>query len=739
MPAPGGNFAGAASSSRGYAGDGRSTSASGAGGAGGVRNTSSGTKESGGSQARSSSSSSGGSTGNTSRGGTQGSSLGGGLASSAGGSSGGTGNTSRGGASTGSNSGASKAAAAGLQGAARSAYNGPAARDDRAGAYNGGLGTAARGNYMSGRSSASLNAQARAVSRGPGVLAGTRPGDFDNIRDRAAAANRTATSLGLSMAERYGKNPVESVNAVKEMARTLVGETLGLPQVEQDAAARTMFNRMDLNASTGRRVNYGSLLNAYDANGMRVPSARNTAYNRAKPGTAAYGEALQAIASGMSPYGSLANVPDFVQNATNYHNPDTSSPSWGKNAERFGAHAFSSPDPGRSAAQVAAARTGVLGSPGGFAPSDVQVASALGPGASSRVAEFAARGKPLTAASNQVAEFAARGKPVSPTDIQVAEFAARGKPSAFAPSNRVAEFAARGKPAVPSSFAMGRAQEIPTPNELLGRTNAVAGLPNPSGYSFGPAPSPNYTNPGKSYANVGGNRGLQAALSPSPSPAQAYSDPADFARSPLGQAFGAIGNSINAGLQGFGQASKMYADHKGLAGFASAMGINPAAKQVNAALGDAIRGMQNGITSGVNNLAGWAAGNNTNTQVAQGPTTASPPSSSGPLSSPSVSNTTTAPSTPPAANNSIGGTIGSLLASLGIDPSSWGGIASGGGNGDARFDLKSIVSNIAQHAPSRPRTPSDPFGQYQGFDRTMQMLAAGIDPDTGKQIQLSQT
>jgi len=329
------------------------------------------------------------STGNTSKGGAGVSSGKMGAASSqTGGVKGGstTGNTSKGGYS-----GPKGTPAGGLNNAARAAAAASGGKTSSNGGYSGPKGTpkgglnagamaaaavaqanarnAARmgGNYMSGRSPESLAAQARAVSRGPGVTQGTRPGGLSTPQ----AAQRTATSLGLAMAERYGLDPTRTVAALHQMAKTMVGEVGGLPPDQQAAAARSMFNRMDLAAANPafRDAQYTTdpmgMLAAYDANGIRVPSVRNAGYINARPGTPGYADALAAVASGMSPYGSLQNAPEAVQNATHYHNPDIANPSWGRTgATPYGAHSFSNPD--FMGSTVAAARNQVLGSPGGF-------------------------------------------------------------------------------------------------------------------------------------------------------------------------------------------------------------------------------------------------------------------------------------------------------------------------------------------------------------------------------------
>jgi hypothetical protein len=224
------------------------------------------------------------------------------------------------------------------------------------------------GNYLSGRSPELLAAQARAVSRGPGVLAGSVPG-----LSTPQAANRTATSLGLAMADMFGNDPRSAAATMQQMAKTVAGETSGLPAAEQAAAARTMFNRMAVAlAGIANDKQYTTdplqMLRAYDANGMRHPSKRNPAYVTARPGTADYARGLAAIASGASPYGNLMSAPAAIQDSTHYLNKESTLesegklPPWASGANNeFGPHSFGTPD--ISASRVRYARRKAHGMP----------------------------------------------------------------------------------------------------------------------------------------------------------------------------------------------------------------------------------------------------------------------------------------------------------------------------------------------------------------------------------------
>ena len=278
----------------------------------------------------------------------------------------------RGGSSTASGG---KRESAGSKATSSKAGAGPAGRPNNGPGGAGGVRKDTSGTGIGGllKSTAEQrDARAKAVSRGSGILAGANP-----ATSTPQAARRTATSLGLSMADRYGRNPVASVAAVREMVKTLAGETAGLPAAQQAAAARTMFNRMDAAlAGIKRDRQYTTdpmgMLGAYDANGFRDPSLQNAGYRSAKPGTAAFADGLAAIASGMSPYGNLRNVSPAIQDSTHYLNKSVTLaaqgrlPGWAKSANnQFGPHSFGTPD--MPAQSVQTARNQSLGGSPAFA------------------------------------------------------------------------------------------------------------------------------------------------------------------------------------------------------------------------------------------------------------------------------------------------------------------------------------------------------------------------------------
>jgi hypothetical protein len=203
-----------------------------------------------------------------------------------------------------------------------------------------------------------MAARVNAVSRGPGVLEGTLPANpFGRAKE---AQKRTATSLALSQADRFGLPTDRARELTHQMTKAVAGEAGGLSPVEQAAVARTMANRLALGHSPQ------AMLRAYDATGMddKRGTEINSAYTNAEPGTKSYAEGLHALASGLSEYGSLQDVPDAIKNATHYLNEKTTKPTasafrtWAKpgTGTKFGAHTFFTPD--NPQAQVQTARLG---------------------------------------------------------------------------------------------------------------------------------------------------------------------------------------------------------------------------------------------------------------------------------------------------------------------------------------------------------------------------------------------
>ncbi len=242
--------------------------------------------------------------------------------------------------------------------------------DRPAGGFRGPLGGGGEPRQFGGRTSlgglvgrlgSDLAARARAVSRGPGVLEGTRPGSS------RLAQERTGTSLGVALGERYGLDAKRSSDLVREMARTNAGEVGGVKSAaERAAASRTMFNRLDVAEQDPdfEHFSIGRLLDAYDANGRRVTRALNSGYLNSEPGTKGYAQGLHDVATGAATYGPIEQAPKAVQDATHYLNERSTIktegklPGWAQDGTKFGAHTFYSPD--TSPGQVADARQASL-------------------------------------------------------------------------------------------------------------------------------------------------------------------------------------------------------------------------------------------------------------------------------------------------------------------------------------------------------------------------------------------
>lgn len=231
-------------------------------------------------------------------------------------------------------------------------------------------------------------ARARAVSRGPGLLGSMQSLD-------PADQQRALTSIGLSLGRKLGLPEGTNLGIDKATlaAKTAAGEVGRYGQLDYDAVARTMMNRMDLMQSGATMFgrDFDKMMQAYDANrtaprtqtkkGLKQTKGAYAAYTAAEPGTPTFQKGLYSIANAMSPYSAIAQSP--VAAATHYYSgPRTAA--YQKGFERFGAsgHKFGNPDYSQS--QVEAAQNRALGGPtsplAGAAPTSGIATTAPAPG-----------------------------------------------------------------------------------------------------------------------------------------------------------------------------------------------------------------------------------------------------------------------------------------------------------------------------------------------------------------------
>jgi hypothetical protein len=221
---------------------------------------------------------------------------------------------------------------------------------------------------------AELDARAKAVSRGPGPLEGTQPGNPFG-KGRAAEAQRQAlTSLGLSQAERNKLPTDKARELVNNMTRVSVGESLpNAPQNDLNAVARVMQNRLDLyTANNVERYAPDRLLAGFDAAGVRPGTKQTGTFKTTLPGTDAYARGLKAVAEGMSTYGDFAQTaPQAVLDATHYLNEKSTTARQQANAgltpatprTQYGPHTFFNPIDETSPKSMQIARNDVLNAP----------------------------------------------------------------------------------------------------------------------------------------------------------------------------------------------------------------------------------------------------------------------------------------------------------------------------------------------------------------------------------------
>ena len=167
---------------------------------------------------------------------------------------------------------------------------------------------------------------------------------------------------------RTGIDTVSAIEFANDMARTAYGELGSQYANEVNLAAinQVGLNRLGLMDSNG---SYGGtpegVLKGFDANGFDQPRVSkngvgpegNEAYQEAGFATQAYEDAIQSLKERTA--GTGVSLPDAVNNATNYRATSMGKPSWGPADDRknfsetvLGPHAFSNPDPGRTASVV---------------------------------------------------------------------------------------------------------------------------------------------------------------------------------------------------------------------------------------------------------------------------------------------------------------------------------------------------------------------------------------------------
>lgn len=182
-----------------------------------------------------------------------------------------------------------------------------------------------------------------AVTRGPGSVSGSMPGNTDPV-----AAQRSIQGITNSYNEQYGTN--YTPKDFENLARTIAGEAANQSQFGQEAVANTMFNRMEAARLDPEKYGYmggtsiNKLMGQYDAAGMRPASPTpNEAFTAANPGTEEFRRAMNALSDVRNPQGDFAKrASQALKDATHYHvsgmkNP----PSWsGSMSEKVGSHVF---------------------------------------------------------------------------------------------------------------------------------------------------------------------------------------------------------------------------------------------------------------------------------------------------------------------------------------------------------------------------------------------------------------
>ena len=206
-----------------------------------------------------------------------------------------------------------------------------------------------------------------AVTRGPGSVSGSIPGNTDPV-----AAQRSIQAITNSLNEQFGKT--YTPEQVDKLVKTIAGEAAGETPFGQAAVANTMLNRISLASVDPKKYGYmggktiGSLLGQYDASGVRPGTQQNAPYKSSVPGTEAYRAAMNALSDASNPTGQFAETASpSVLSATHYYNPSVSDPKWGARSgrpfEAVDSHLFGNAE--RTAEAVREARGTAPSSPDG--------------------------------------------------------------------------------------------------------------------------------------------------------------------------------------------------------------------------------------------------------------------------------------------------------------------------------------------------------------------------------------
>jgi len=429
-----------------------------------------------------------------------------------------------------------------------------------------------------GSSGGSMGSRSANAATGPGGYGGGNgnTGGFQStgLNNSLAGLNRTDRAVveaGARIGRDFGVGTARGIVAASEIAKTAFGELGNRYDTPENLAAvsRNVLNRMGLAQNYGRyRGSIEGVLAGYDASGYGYGFGRgkalakagvgplgNSAFQSAKFGTPAYNAGLASLTGELT--GTGPALPDFVRTATNYHNPDVSNPSWGRNARQFGPHAFSNPDKGFGPSAVAASNARISQGVNPSMPESVTASRAPIP--RDKPESFAmARAQPIPASLEEQAGLTGGLRSAFPSrpieiggafpaaakyqDRLPAETTIAGRPApqqnftsriasrpeyagAFPGAPVTDNFPARpearpgfasqvtarpeppqnfvsrveSRPGVPASF---NSRIAGRPEALQGFTSRVAGRPGlPLG---GPAPA-TYSNPPRSFAGIPGN------------------------------------------------------------------------------------------------------------------------------------------------------------------------------------------------------------------------------------------
>lgn len=189
--------------------------------------------------------------------------------------------------------------------------------------------------------------------------------NMEKIHDMNMEDRKLVNTVGPYLSKAFGLSLGQGIVDASQYAKTAwgeVGSKWGSPE-NLAAVAQVMLNRSNLAATKGQYggtpqgVMAGFDANGYDQNrvGGIIGPLGNSAFQSATPGTPAYQAGLNALYGRIM--GTGPELPNAVQNATNYRANSMGAPSWeqGVATTTFGPHTFSNPDPGRPASTVMAA------------------------------------------------------------------------------------------------------------------------------------------------------------------------------------------------------------------------------------------------------------------------------------------------------------------------------------------------------------------------------------------------